>query len=271
MSAASVFPAFADEEVEFLAAGAELPDFLGEVERRIGVNLLEGIVPAAVGEGFGGVRVDMSLDESLTVARSWRPDLIISEACDLVGPLVAAILGVPTAMVTLGPDLPAELTDVMYAAVDKRYAARGLTRIPPMRILDICPPSLQRDNWEKPEGWTPLRPEAHRAPGDATKVEAAQQRAGRPRLLVTFGTIFGDPLVVTPQGADQYVQAEQVASAGAGIGLPLGNTTPADVVKAVEEVLGDPSYRAGARRIADQIAAMPSPDDDAATLAAALA
>jgi hypothetical protein len=82
MSAPSVFPVFAADDVEFLAAGAELPDILAEVQLRIGVNLLEGIVPAAAGEGFGGTRVDMSLEESLAVAREWRPDLAAAAGDD---------------------------------------------------------------------------------------------------------------------------------------------------------------------------------------------
>ena len=60
----------------------------------------------------------------------------------------------------------------------------------------------------------------------------------------------GVPLVCTPIGRDQPLNAERVAAVGAGVALPV-EPTAAQVRAALEEVLGDPGYRAGARSMAD--------------------
>ncbi|MFI8004588.1 glycosyltransferase [Streptomyces sp. NPDC086010] len=90
------------------------------------------------------------------------------------------------------------------------------------------------------------------------------------------GTVLGAlaegvPLVVTPLGADQPIQAERVSASGAGISFPLFDAPAEGVVKAVNEVLIDSSYGDNARLVARQIADMTSPADVAEQLAAAVA
>jgi UDP:flavonoid glycosyltransferase YjiC (YdhE family) len=65
----------------------------------------------------------------------------------------------------------------------------------------------------------------------------------------------GLPLVVIPFGADQPYNAQRIAAVGAGIALQKPDV--ATVRSAVERVLVDPELRAGARRMAAEIAAMP--------------
>jgi UDP:flavonoid glycosyltransferase YjiC (YdhE family) len=81
----------------------------------------------------------------------------------------------------------------------------------------------------------------------------------------------GVPLVLTPRGADQGGQAERVATAGAAICVDRAGFSAAAVGRAVADVLEQRSYRVAARRIADQIAAMPSTDSVAALLASRIA
>ena len=97
----------------------------------------------------------------------------------------------------------------------------------------------------------------------------------------TMGTLRdGVPLVVLPLfSLDQWANATAVAAAGAGIaldaeratrnvlGLPSAATVGA-LGPAVRRVLEDPSYRAGAVRIADAMAALPPVDAAVDTLAA---
>jgi len=85
----------------------------------------------------------------------------------------------------------------------------------------------------------------------------------------TLGTLAaGIPLVVAPLGADQFVQADRVAAARAGIAVaPIG---PGALTDALRSVLGDTSFRDNARKIAAQIAQLPAPADVASDLAAAL-
>ncbi|WP_426503386.1 glycosyltransferase [Dactylosporangium sp. McL0621] len=74
----------------------------------------------------------------------------------------------------------------------------------------------------------------------------------------------GIPLVLWPKGAEKPQNAERVAAAGAGIVID----DPARAAEAVAKVLSDPSYRAGAERVAEQIRRAPDADAVWATLSA---
>ena len=119
-------------------------------------------------------------------------------------------------------------------------------------------------------------PSALRAPGNTVVEQFVPQGELLPRCAAVIhhgggGTTFGAlahglPQVVLAQGADNYVNAAMLASAGAGIGLDEGSRTARDVRAAVSELLEDPAYAAAARGLAQQIAAMPSPGDVASSL-----
>ena len=70
----------------------------------------------------------------------------------------------------------------------------------------------------------------------------------------------GLPLVLLPQGADQFIHARQVASARAGIVLRPNEATPAAIRSALQQVLTNASIRGAAQDLAEEIAAMDSPD-----------
>jgi UDP:flavonoid glycosyltransferase YjiC (YdhE family) len=85
------------------------------------------------------------------------------------------------------------------------------------------------------------------------------------------GTMFGSlahglPQVVVPQGADNFINAALITRAGAGLTLGPGEVAPGSIRHAVRSVLVDPSYATAARRLAAEIAALPSPADVAQTL-----
>ncbi|MFK3980528.1 glycosyltransferase [Micromonospora sp. NPDC050397] len=337
----SMVPVLAAEGIEVLAAGSDIPAMVVELAQRTGVDPMTGLTPEIEAEAFAGVRPDLSADELLATARAWQPDLIVHDQYDMVAPLVAAVLDVPAALVTLGPDTP-DFTALAAPKLDERYQARGLTRRPYRFVLDICPSGLQRDGWVTPAGWMSLRPEAHRAP-EGTPAPTVAPLAAQPRILVTFGTLFtnpvvlgpilrglsatgaglratlgltaapedfdvdlarvnfepfvplsellrdidlvvghggagttlaalagGIPLVLLPQGADQFIQAERAVTAGAAAQLLPGEASPEAVVATVRKVLAEPSYRDNAEKIAGQIAAMSSPAEVAEALVAEL-
>ena len=70
----------------------------------------------------------------------------------------------------------------------------------------------------------------------------------------------GLPLVLLPMGADQPQNADRCAALGVGLVLDVIAATPEDVRDAVSAVLSEPSYRAAAERIRDEIAALPGPE-----------
>jgi MGT family glycosyltransferase len=85
------------------------------------------------------------------------------------------------------------------------------------------------------------------------------------------GTMFGVlahglPSVALPQSADNFINANLLAEAGAAHTLMPGEVTGPAVRDALRTVLGTGSYRQRARELAEEIAAMPSTDDVAAAL-----
>ena len=108
-----------------------------------------------------------------------------------------------------------------------------------------------------------LDPDSIEAPANVQVVKAAPHSAvlREAALAVTHGghgvTIkslaAGVPVVSLPMGRDQLDIAARVAHAGAGVRLEP-TAAPAEIASAVEQVLGEPTYRDRAEHIAATIA-----------------
>jgi UDP:flavonoid glycosyltransferase YjiC (YdhE family) len=72
---------------------------------------------------------------------------------------------------------------------------------------------------------------------------------------------LGLPLLVLPQGADQYVIGDLVLASGAGLRLAPADVNPLSVRANVLALLDEPTWRAGACRLQREIAAMPCPEE----------
>lgn len=84
----------------------------------------------------------------------------------------------------------------------------------------------------------------------------------------TLGVLSrGLPLVVVPQGADQFLQAAVVSATGTGIAVQPGPDVPESVAKAVVTLRTDPGYAEAAGKVAAQIATIPAPSEVATHLA----
>ena len=76
----------------------------------------------------------------------------------------------------------------------------------------------------------------------------------------TLGALgFGVPLLVVPQGADHFYNADRVVAAGAAIQLMPDRLTADSARDAVRILLHDPMFRTAAHRIKNEIDAMPAP------------
>ncbi|MFE7394469.1 glycosyltransferase [Streptomyces sp. NPDC057582] len=182
------------EGFELVPAGPTTDAVIAEVARRTGSDILAGRTPELVAEFFAGARVDLTLDEALAGAGDWAPDLVVSEHLDFVGPLVAAVRKLPSAVMAIDPALEPELLDALAAAAHSRYLDRGLeapTHAPSGRwLLDLCPPSLQRGGALPALERIALRPEPHQRP-EGTPRAPRVPGTGRPRVLVSFSTAPG--------------------------------------------------------------------------------
>ena len=311
---------------------------------------LEGLPPLEVGDVafgklFGAMVAPPMLAGLAPVASAWRPDLVVADAADFAGHIVAAELAVPSVTKGFGLQLPERRLAGAGEEVAPLWRSRGLEPRPyggayEHLYLDIYPPALG-----SPGAMDVPRRQLLRPVADDGQLETfgpppvPDARSGAPLVYVTMGTVFNNPepfgmilaaldqldarALVTvgpqahptsfgpqpervrieryvpqrlvlphcdavvshagsgtvlaaltfglsqlciPQGADQYLNAAAVASAGAGISLMPGEATPEAVRDGVARLLDDAAYRDAAGRVASSIASMPSPDDVAAVL-----
>jgi UDP:flavonoid glycosyltransferase YjiC (YdhE family) len=115
--------------------------------------------------------------------------------------------------------------------------------------LELSAPTLHA------ERWLPLAPLL-------TRCDAVLCHAGSGTTLAALAA--GLPLVLVPDGADQFINAHACEAAGVARSLPphlAGATAVRDAVRAV--LAPDAPERAAARRVAREIAAMPTASDAA--------
>ncbi|HEV2769189.1 MAG TPA: glycosyltransferase [Solirubrobacteraceae bacterium] len=80
------------------------------------------------------------------------------------------------------------------------------------------------------------------------------------------GLAHGIPQVAVPQGADQFLNADALVRAGAGLALMPSEITPETISERAERLLTTPPFKAAAEDVAAQIASMPAPADVARAL-----
>ena len=157
-----------------------------------------------------------------------------------------------------------------------RAAIDALAPLPVRVLLTI---GDDRDHAEL--GDLPANVHVERWVAHDTVVEHAAVVVGHGGYGTTLGTLRdGVPLVVLPLfSLDQWANAAAVAAAGAGVALDAEGATRSvlglpsaatlgELGPAVRRVLDDPSFRAGAVRIAGAMAALPPVDAAVDTLAA---
>jgi UDP:flavonoid glycosyltransferase YjiC (YdhE family) len=311
-----------------------MPDVLfAEVARRFpGADPANNPQPETVAEFFAGTRVDMTTDDAMRLASDWDPDLIIAEATDFVGPLVASSLNVPWSVLAFGPAVPDEFVAPMREVALSRYAQRGLPPTAPVNYIDPSPLSLQPAGWVAPANRLPFRAEAHRRSG-VERWSPSPRTHRKKSVLVTLGTVFTDigvvemildsidvdryevvatlgvvpglsrpsgegvefvgfvplsellndvdvvvnsggagtvlaslsrglPMVVFPQGADQFINAQRSVESGSALVVRY----PSAVGAAIDTVVDDGRFAAAARATAEEMSTAPSPSDVIAEL-----
>lgn len=88
--------------------------------------------------------------------------------------------------------------------------------------------------------------------------DVVASHAGSGTVLAALA--LGIPQLCLPQAADQFLNAAAVARAGAGLTISPEEADAAGVGDAIRRLLDDSGFRVQARRVADEIASMPSPE-----------
>ncbi|GAB7041429.1 MULTISPECIES: glycosyltransferase [Catenuloplanes] len=203
------------------AFGPPLPALLAENESRSGADVLAyrtdsaRLLDANVAL-FTTTYADLAFDELLSLAETERPDVIVGEQWDYLGPLVAARLGIPWVVFVHSP--ATDIDAVLTAGAAKAGAHRGLTFPTPLATVRLWPEWLETT----PPTTTalPISSQPYDAPARA---DIPAFTGDRPVVLVTLGTVVDDlPLLRSA------VQA--VLDAGADALVTTGFTaTPADL------------------------------------------
>lgn len=189
-------PAVADQVAHTGAAlwpaGSDEPTWFERLSARTRGAPGEGIAAARIDHyfvprAFGEIGTDDMVDDVLACAEATDPELVVFESYAFVGPLVAAIRGVPQAQHTLGPLLEPDVLELANDAVSPLWRSFGLDApgyagVYEGATIALCPPSLHRG--DLPRG---RRLELRPSPLPVSP----PHRGARPLVYVTLGTFFG--------------------------------------------------------------------------------
>ena len=146
------------------------------------------------GAMFGEIAAPPMVADLEPVVERWPPALVVNDAAELAGPLVAARAGVPNVTHGFGAMLPERRVAAASEAVAGLWRAAGLEPRPyagcyDHLYLDIYPPSMRPAGAGHLGRVQPLRP----VPVDEAGAGPTGGGSGRPLVYLTFGTVFNDP------------------------------------------------------------------------------
>jgi UDP:flavonoid glycosyltransferase YjiC (YdhE family) len=185
----------ASEHLDVLPAGPPVAVTMKRMGDASGVSPAIEPVPLVIAEFFAGRQVDAGFARARDKAAAWAPDVIIGEAMDYIGALVAGALGVPFYRHSFGPIRPRMLTETLERVAAARAAALGVPMAATEALIDIFPAGLQAPGVDSPLRQMPLRPEIHHHSEPDPAARRPTSDPSRLRALVTFGTVFTDPSV----------------------------------------------------------------------------
>lgn len=178
------------------------------------------------------------VDDLVTLARQWRPDLVLFEPTALAGPVAAAAVGVPAVRVLYGTDLMQRARPLLADLLAPLAQRHGAGEFDPFGVatVDPTPATLQLPITVRR---LPMRHTPFNGPGPHRMLPP--RRDGRPRVCVTWGHTIAkcDPR--------RFLASAAVAAlAGSGIDLvaavsaeqrPLLGAVPDDVTVLVDTPL----------------------------------
>jgi UDP:flavonoid glycosyltransferase YjiC (YdhE family) len=190
--AAPFVRAEAHPSIGVLAAGPPTMAAMADMARATGASPLTDPRPPVIADYFAARRVDAALGDAGAAARRWRPDVVVSESMDQVGPLVASLIDVPFVRHTLGPERPEVIRMAMADALARTAIAQGVVIPAVSAWIDAYPAFLEDAGVTRRGRRVPIRPEPHSAAGGPDHHGGLRLERFRPTVLLTMGTVFTD-------------------------------------------------------------------------------
>lgn len=165
------------------------------------------------------------------------PDLVVHDAMDTAGPIIAARCGVPWVTHGLGPRWPSLVEEAIPAFVDPVWRDHGLEPVARGGLghhayVEICPRAVRSDGSPTEDRVIESRPLTL----DEPEVDLATfARSGRPNVYCTLGTFSNTDVGVfrTVIDALESLDVQALLTTGWGLHLDDLGSLPANVV--VEE------------------------------------
>jgi UDP:flavonoid glycosyltransferase YjiC (YdhE family) len=147
---------------------------------------------------FGASVAPAMLADLVPVALEWRPDLVVADAAEFAGHIVAAELGVPSVTKGFGPVLPERRVARLAVEVAPLWRARGLEPRPyggsyEHLYLDVYPPGFGPGQPPYVAHLQQMRPVAYDGALEASLPPLPEAKSGAPVVYVTMGTVFNNP------------------------------------------------------------------------------
>ena len=163
---------------------------------------------AMFGKLFGALATPPMLAGLEPVALKWRPNLVVADAAEFAGHLVAARLGVPSVTKGFGALLPEARMASAAEEVAELWNSRGL--VPrsyagayDYLYIDTYPPELQLESGGHVRHRHLMRPISDDGATDESTLPLPRVRRDMPLVYVTMGTVFNEaePLRIAVEGA----------------------------------------------------------------------
>jgi UDP:flavonoid glycosyltransferase YjiC (YdhE family) len=191
----------AGHAVEVIPIAAREPITPQEVIRRFPElrNLPLAERPDAMfGKLFGAMATPPMLEGLEPVALDWRPHLVLADAAEFAGHIVAAQLRVPSVTKGFGALLPEVRVVSAAEEVAALWTSRGLEPRPyggayDHLYIDIYPPEMQIEAGGHVPHRQLMRPVTDDGAADGSTLPLPRARPGAPLVYVTMGTVFNDP------------------------------------------------------------------------------
>jgi UDP:flavonoid glycosyltransferase YjiC (YdhE family) len=185
---------------------------------------------------FGAILAPEMLKGLDPVFNEWRPDLVIADAAEFAGHILAAEFGVPSITKGFGPLLPESKSVAAAVEVAELWRSRGLDPRAyggayDTLYVDDYPPMLQPQNHHHVpyrQLVRPRRDEGDLGPNASAPLPVARTKA--PLVYVTMGTLFNDlPPLQIVLGGLEVLNVRVIVTVGPDVDPSVLGPQPAHV------------------------------------------